>query len=85
MIIDYRGEDLISSIEFHPDIINPNLKEFITTFLPEFSGVSGAEESEDPVILAAVKAEMSLLFEEFGITSVLTTAGKMWSTQTEGK
>ncbi len=73
VILDYRGEDLVNSVKFRPDIINPNLKEFITTFLPEFSAV---EESEDPGTLAAVKAEMTRLYEELGITSVLTNGKK---------
>ncbi|MGL1890776.1 MAG: PfkB family carbohydrate kinase [Spirochaetaceae bacterium] len=32
VILDIKGEDLINSLEYKPDIIKPNLEEFISTF-----------------------------------------------------
>ena len=35
VILDLRGQDLINSLPYYPDLIKPNLYEFATTFAPE--------------------------------------------------
>ena len=35
IILDLRGQDLVRSLPFKPDIIKPNLFEFVSTFAPE--------------------------------------------------
>jgi 1-phosphofructokinase/tagatose 6-phosphate kinase len=35
VILDIRGNDLLNSLQYRPDIIKPNLFEFISTFAPE--------------------------------------------------
>jgi len=35
IVLDIRGQDLLNSLPYKPDIIKPNLDEFITTFAPE--------------------------------------------------
>jgi 1-phosphofructokinase/tagatose 6-phosphate kinase len=35
VILDLRDQDLINSLEYHPDIIKPNLFEFVQTFAPD--------------------------------------------------
>ena len=41
VILDIRGRDLLSCLPFEPDIIKPNLYEFVSTFAPDL--VSGNE------------------------------------------
>ncbi|MDR1957407.1 MAG: PfkB family carbohydrate kinase [Treponema sp.] len=45
VILDLRGRDLINSLGYYPDIIKPNLLEFIETFAPELR----AEVQEDRI------------------------------------
>jgi len=35
VILDVRGQDLLKSLTFEPDVVKPNLFEFISTFAPE--------------------------------------------------
>ncbi|MDR1029528.1 MAG: PfkB family carbohydrate kinase, partial [Treponema sp.] len=35
VILDIRGKDLINSLAYKPDIIKPNLFEFVETFIPD--------------------------------------------------
>jgi len=35
IILDVRGQDLLKSLPFGPDLVKPNLYEFISTFAPE--------------------------------------------------
>ena len=76
VILDYRGEDLLRSIKYRPDIIKPNIKEFITTFLPErASGI--AEGSEIPIeLINMVSEKMKDLFREYGIITILTMGSR---------
>ncbi|MDR2518950.1 MAG: PfkB family carbohydrate kinase [Spirochaetaceae bacterium] len=41
VLLDLRGEDLRRSLRYKPDIIKPNLSEFIQTFAPEDAGTGG--------------------------------------------
>ena len=45
IILDIRGNDLIESLQYEPDIIKPNLQEFILTFTPDL--VKSNEYAED--------------------------------------
>jgi len=69
VLVDYRGKDLLNSIQFRPDFIKPNFQEFVTTFFPEVTGqVTSTVESTT----AKVKAKMEQLYHDFGIISILT-------------
>ena len=37
VLLDIRGKDLLNSLSFGPDLIKPNLQEFVTTFAPELA------------------------------------------------
>jgi 1-phosphofructokinase/tagatose 6-phosphate kinase len=47
VILDLRGMDLINSLRYKPDIIKPNLLEFIETFAPELKAGLLATEASD--------------------------------------
>jgi 1-phosphofructokinase/tagatose 6-phosphate kinase len=68
VVIDFRGTDLINSIEFKPDFIKPNFQEFVATFFPT-ALVAGKIEK---LIHANVREKMKALFRQFGITTILT-------------
>jgi 1-phosphofructokinase family hexose kinase len=69
VILDFRGEDLKRSLDYQPDIIKPNLSEFINTFL---SGFSPSEQEIQNEAVEQVKEKMTELFRQYGIITVLT-------------
>jgi 1-phosphofructokinase family hexose kinase len=69
VILDLKGDDLVNSLPYQPDIIKPNLTEFTATFFQDVS-LREADEMED--ILRAVEAKMIELYRQFGAISVLT-------------
>ncbi|WP_455381807.1 1-phosphofructokinase family hexose kinase [Salinispira pacifica] len=73
VVLDIRGEDLVNSLPFRPDIVKPNLSEFASTFLPGDGHTS--EHTTDPELIAAVSAKMQELYSEYGTVTVLTRGG----------
>ncbi len=69
VILDYRGEDLLNSVEYKPNIIKINLPEFVSTFLPEFSI---GEHEENLELKAQVIDKMKELLTVYGIKTILT-------------
>jgi len=67
--LDYRGEDLLRSVSFKPDIITPNITEFAATF---FDDVSLREYDAENKRLAMVKEKVLDFYRESGIVTVLT-------------
>ena len=70
VVCDYRGRDLIDSLACGPDIIKPNLTEFIETFFPACDRLA-----RDPGILTMVEEKMRLLWHEHHGMCVLTDGG----------
>jgi len=68
VVLDFRGTDLLNSIQFRPDFIKPNLQEFITTFFP--AAIVDGKINE--AIGASVCEKIRTLYYEFGITTILT-------------
>lgn len=69
VILDYRGKDLLNSLRFRPDIIKPNLSEFMATFFPDLS----FREQDDPtVFLDRIREKMVEINDCFGTCTVLT-------------
>jgi 1-phosphofructokinase family hexose kinase len=66
VVLDYRKTDLLNSMQYRPDVIKPNLTEFLETFLPDHT----SSESSDT--LDAVKARMRALHQESGSLVVVT-------------
>jgi 1-phosphofructokinase/tagatose 6-phosphate kinase len=48
-IIDVKGKDLVNSLPFEPDIVKPNLYEFVSTFAPELVERNGLPEDETKI------------------------------------
>ena len=69
VILDLKGEDLKNSLKYRPDIIKPNVSEFIDTFI---NGFSVSENELEEEALNAVRHKMIEIHQQFGIISVLT-------------
>ncbi|SMP56475.1 fructose-1-phosphate kinase [Sphaerochaeta associata] len=69
VVLDIKGEDLKNCLQFHPDIIKPNLSEFISTFVPE-STVFENEDTEQ--FFDKIEAITGKIYRDFQVRTVLT-------------
>jgi 1-phosphofructokinase/tagatose 6-phosphate kinase len=70
MILDIRGDDLLNSLPYKPDVLKPNMLEFVSTFFLD-KITHGKLNSSEEEILPFVKekaAELSLTGPSFVIT-----------------
>ena len=74
IILDIRGQDLLKSLPFGPDVIKPNLSEFLSTFAP---GMDTPEKN----LKEKVSEIWSGLYKKFPCALVLTRGtGSVWYT-----
>ncbi|HUX14703.1 MAG TPA: PfkB family carbohydrate kinase [Spirochaetia bacterium] len=73
VVLDIRGRDLLNSLAHGPDVIKPNLAEFVSTFLP--SGEHTSEHTRDPKLIEAVTGKMREIYATYGTVTVLTRGG----------
>lgn len=71
VVIDFRGRDLINSLQFKPDFIKPNYQEFVATFFPEAVEAGKIDAS----VTTEVHTKMLELARQFGTTTILTQGG----------
>ena len=69
IFLDYRGEDLIKSIQFKPDFIKINFPEFVSTFFP---GFSIGEHEENIELKNKVIKKMEELLDKYSVKTILT-------------
>ena len=69
VILDIRGQDLVHSLVYAPEIIKPNYAEFIGTFYKE---TDIRESSGNDAFLEIVRNKMQTLYQEYGVKTVLT-------------
>jgi 1-phosphofructokinase/tagatose 6-phosphate kinase len=67
IILDVRGQDLLESFPFGPDLVKPNLYEFISTFAPEL-----LSEKNIGTVKEKVGKVWSELYEKYPCALVLT-------------
>ena len=81
VILDIRGKDLVESLAYKPDVIKPNLYEFVSTFIPDL--VKGNNLSGDNDTIKRRTREAALeLCEKYRCRIVLTRgAGQIWAAQ----
>jgi len=78
VILDVRGQDLLKSLAHGPDIIKPNLYEFVSTFAPELISQNclAGNESEIKEKVGKIWAD---LYKKYPCVLVLTRgAGSVW-------
>lgn len=68
VLLDIKGEDLLSCLPYHPDVIKPNFSEFVETFF----GEKAPEQEQNNALLERVYAKMESLQEEYGCKSVIS-------------
>jgi 1-phosphofructokinase family hexose kinase len=69
VILDLKGDDLKNSLRYKPDIIKPNLCEFLYTFFPA-SVVKEHDDQKD--IMIEIKEKMNEIYSEYGSITLLT-------------
>lgn len=72
VILDIRGKDLLNALEFEPQIIKPNLVEFVQTFMPEYKIY---ENDENLFLYEAVKAKCIELYQKYKTKCIITRGG----------
>jgi 1-phosphofructokinase family hexose kinase len=73
VILDLQGADLNHSLQYKPDIIKPNLTEFVHTFYRDLSGYDNKEQRE---LTDCASRKMLEIYEQYGIISILTRGNK---------
>lgn len=68
VLLDIKGEDLLSCLPYRPDVIKPNFSEFVETFF----GEKISEQGENTDLLAKVEEQMAALQEEYGCKSAVS-------------
>jgi 1-phosphofructokinase/tagatose 6-phosphate kinase len=71
VILDVRGSDLLGTLKYRPDVIMPNLSEFVRTFMEQDTDFL-TEHLEDEGTLQEVGKKMTELYRRFGSITVLT-------------
>ncbi|MCF7934112.1 MAG: tagatose-6-phosphate kinase [Spirochaetia bacterium] len=69
VVLDIRGQALLDSMQYRPDVINPNFVEFAGTFLPE---LPIKEHEDDEQVRMLVEAKMLEINRTYGAACVLT-------------
>ncbi|MDR1904019.1 MAG: PfkB family carbohydrate kinase [Treponema sp.] len=84
VILDVRGKDLTGSLEYHADILKPNLYEFAQTFAPGLILGNRIAADEGTVKEQVKKAALSL-WEKYGSRIVLTRGAQpVWAFDGDG-
>ena len=83
IILDIRGNDLQQSLSFQPDIIKPNLYEFIETFMKDYDSPKEITGDEPGVKenVAALALELAAKHK----TTIVLTRGELSVWYTDGK
>ena len=69
VVLDIKGDDLMSSLQYSPSVIKPNLSEFCSTFSISDSVM---ENEENEQLRKAVSDAMKSIYDEYGISTVIT-------------
>lgn len=76
-ILDIHGKDLVNSLPFKPDIIKPNLFEFVSTFMPRLVLKNGLPDKSE--IKEIVESVWVKLYDQFDCALILTHgADSIW-------
>ena len=78
LILDVCKQDLFNSLPFLPDVIKPNLYEFVSTFAPELISQNTIQGAEDEIKKKTQKIWAGL-YEKYPCALALTRgAGSVW-------
>jgi 1-phosphofructokinase/tagatose 6-phosphate kinase len=74
MVLDIRGDDLLNSLPYKPDIAKPNMFEFVSTFFPEKIEHGKFAVSEEEILPLVKEKAMALSCD--GTSFVITRGSK---------
>jgi 1-phosphofructokinase/tagatose 6-phosphate kinase len=78
VVLDLRGGDLVQSLPWKPDVIKPNLAEFLSTFAPELADMK-INSRNDGMIKKKTQGICEELYEKYGCMIVLTRgSSQVW-------
>ena len=81
VVLDIKGTDLTGSLQYGPDIIKPNLHEFIATFAPDLLAGNGLLKDE-ALVKERVQAMVLDLCETYKCKIVLTRGSQtIWAAE----
>ena len=81
VVLDIKGTDLTGSLQYGPDIIKPNLHEFIATFAPDLLAGNGLLKDE-ALVKERVQATVLDLCETYKCKIVLTRGSQtIWAAE----
>lgn len=69
VILDIKGDDLLESLPFKPDLVKPNLSEFASTFMPH---TTVYEQEDSREILDSVIEKMREIYTRYNCSTLLT-------------
>ncbi|MDY0289567.1 MAG: PfkB family carbohydrate kinase [Sphaerochaeta sp.] len=68
VLLDIKGDDLLSCLPHRPDVIKPNFSEFVATFF----GEKVPEQGQNTYLLKRVLMKMAELQDKYGCKSVIS-------------
>jgi len=74
VILDIKGKDLIESLKYEPDVIKPNLLEFVSTFAPEL--IRNNEVTLNDTTKEQIKSIMIDTARKYGSRIILTNGSR---------
>lgn len=82
VILDIKGNDLLDSLPWGPDVIKPNLSEFAATFL---RGHTVREQEDNHELKEACVTHMADIWSRYGVASALSRGSRnLWAYGGEG-
>ncbi|MDR0497853.1 MAG: PfkB family carbohydrate kinase [Treponema sp.] len=82
VILDIRGKDLTESLQYGPDIIKPNLSEFVSTFAPDLMKNNLTEDTAGTK--TKIQTVMLDISKRFGCNIILTRGREaVWAVEKE--
>jgi len=82
VILDIKGNDLLNSLPWGPDVIKPNLSEFAATFL---RGHTVREQEDNHELKEVCVAHMADMWSRYGVASALSRGSRnLWAYGGEG-
>jgi fructose-1-phosphate kinase PfkB-like protein len=75
VILDVKGKDLIESLQYEPDVIKPNLLEFVETFAPDLVG-DNDQITENDAARERIKSTILDTAQKYNCRVILTNGSR---------
>jgi len=75
VILDVKGKDLIESLQYEPDVVKPNLLEFVETFAPDLVG-DNDQITENDAAKERIKSAIKDTAQKYNCRVILTNGSR---------